>query len=365
VSDRDELVRRLRDAGRAEADLAEAERDGRLATLAVETALGGGDRHTLTHVARSAGLQPEFVRELMQAMGRPSPRPRQPVFTDDDIEVARVFRRFLDAGLPRQELLEVSRVLSQGAANTAEAVRRVVGNAMLQPGDSEYTLALRYAQAADQLTPLLPSLLDAEFRAHLRSGIRGQLITEAERKAGRLAGAREVAVAFADLVNYTRMGERLAPEDVGRIAGRLAQLSVAAAGPEVQLVKMIGDAAMFVSPSAAQLVWTSVSLVQRIHDEGSAFPDVRVGLALGVATPRGGDWFGRPVNLANRVTDVAKPGTVLATEAIRDQTPELAWKRKRRRRLKGIDGRVRLFSLDPGGMQGITGSGSSPRDDSR
>jgi adenylate cyclase len=347
VDDRDELVRRLRDAGLTEADILEAERDGRLATLAIETALGGGARHTLTHVARTAGLQPEFVRELMQAMGRPSPRPRQRVFTDDDVQVAHVVRRFLDAGLPRQELLEVSRVLSQGVANTAEAVRRVVGNAMLRPGDSEYTLALRYVQAADQLAPLVPPLLDSEFRAHLRSGIRGQLITEAEREAGRLAGAREVAVGFADLVNYTRMGERLAPEDVGRIAGRFAQLSVAAAAPEVQLVKMIGDAAMFVSPTAPPLVHTGISLVQRVHDEGAAFPDVRVGLALGVATPRGGDWFGRPVNLANRVTDVAKPGTLLATEPIRDQTPDLPWKRKRRRRLKGIDGRVRLFSLDP------------------
>jgi adenylate cyclase len=349
VGDRDELVRRLRDAGRSESELAEAEREGRLATFAVETALGGGDRYTLTHVARSAGLRPEFVRELMQAMGRPSPRPRQRVFTDDDVEVARVFRRFLDAGLPRQELVEVSRVLGQGVATTAEAVRRVVGNAMLRPGDSEYTLALRYVQAADQLAPLVPSLLDAEFRAHLRSGIRGQLITEAEREAGRLAGASEVAVAFADLVNYTRMGERLAPEDVGRIAGRLAQLSVAAAGPGVQLVKMIGDAAMFVSPTAPPLVQTGMSLVARIHDEGAAFPDVRVGLASGVATPRGGDWFGRPVNLANRVTDVAKPGTILATESIHDQTPDLGWKRKRRRRLKGIDGRVRLFALDPRG----------------
>ena len=345
MGDGEQLVRRLLEAGRPESEVIAAEREGRLPTLAVETALGGGDRHTLTHVARVSGLRPEFVRELMQATGRPSPRPRQAVFTDDDIEVARVFRRFLDAGLPRQELLEVSRVLSQGMANTAEAVRRVVGNAMLEPGDSEYTLALRYARAADELVPLVPSLLDAEFRAHLRSGIRGQLITEAEREAGRLAGSREVAVAFADLVDYTRMGERLAPEDVGRIAGRLSQLSVAAAAGEVQLVKTIGDAAMFVSPTARALVQTATSLVQSIHEEGPEFPDVRVGLAMGVATPRGGDWFGRPVNLANRVTDVAKPGTVLATEAIRDQTPELAWKRKRRRRLKGIEGRARLFSL--------------------
>jgi adenylate cyclase len=347
MGDREELVRRLRDAGRAESDLIEAEHDARLATLAVETALGGGDKHTLTHVARIARLRPEFVRELMQAMGRPSPRPRQRVFTDDDVEVARVFRRFLDAGLPRHELLEVGRVLSQGMANTAEAVRRVVGNAMLRPGDSEYTLALRYAEAADQLAPLVPSLLDSQFRAHLRSGIRGQLITEAEREAGRLAGAREVAVAFADLVNYTRVGERLAPEDVGRIAGRLSQLSAAAASAEVQLVKMIGDAAMFVSPTAPPVVQTGISLIQHIHDEGAAFPDVRVGLAPGPATPRGGDWFGRPVNLANRVTDVAKPGTLLATESIHDQAPDLAWKRRRSRRLKGVDGRVRLFSIEP------------------
>jgi adenylate cyclase len=363
VGDREELVRRVLEAGRAESEVIEAEREGRLPTLAVETALGGRDRHTLTHVARVSGLSPEFVRELMQAMGRPSPRPRQRVFTDDDVEVARVVRRFLDAGLPRQELLEVSRVLSQGMANSAEAVRRVVGNAMLQPGDSEDTLALRYARAADQLAPLVPPLLDAEFRAHLRSGIRGQLITEAEREAGRLAGSREVTVAFADLVDYTRMGERLAPEDVGRIAGRLSQLSVAAAAGEVQLVKTIGDAAMFVSPAVRPLVETGISLIERVHDEGPEFPDVRVGLALGVATPRGGDWFGRPVNLANRVTDVAKPGTVLASEEVRDQSPDLPWKRKRRRRLKGIDGRVRLFSLAPAGRAGS--EGSSPRDDSR
>jgi class 3 adenylate cyclase len=55
----------------------------------------------------------------------------------------------------------------------------------------------------------------------------------------------------------------------------------------------------------------------------------------------------RPVNLASRMTDVAKPGTVVATESIHDQTPDLAWKRKRSRRLKGVDGRVRVFSLDP------------------
>lgn len=345
MGDREELVKRLEDAGRTTEEVAQAEADGRLATLAVEAALGGGDHHTLTHVARTSGLRPEFVRELMQAFGRPSPRPREPVFTDDDVEVARLFRRFLDAGLPRAEMLEVARVLSQGMANTAEAVRSVVGNAMLEPGDSEYRLALRYAEAADQLGPLVPTLLDSQFRTHLRSRMRRELISEAEREAGQLADTREVAVAFADLVDYTRMGERLAPEGVGRIAGRLSQMAVASVAPDVQLVKMIGDAAMFVSPSAIALMKTVTALVKRIHGEGKAFPDVRVGVAAGPATTRGGDWFGRPVNVASRVTDLAKPGTVLATEEMSELTPDLDWKRKRRHRLRGVDGRPRLFSL--------------------
>jgi adenylate cyclase len=346
VEDREELIDRLKSAGLSTAELERAEKEGRLGTLAVETALGGGDKHTLSAVAKAAKLQTEFVRELMQALGRPNPRPRERVLTDDDVEVAKLFRRFIDAGLPRGEMLEVARVMSQGMSNTAEAVRAVVGNAMLKPGDSEYTLAVRYVEAANQLAPLVPDLLDTQFRAHLRSGMRRELISEAEREAGQLADTREVAVAFADLVDYTRMGERLAPEGVGRIAGRLSQMAVSTVVPEVQLVKMIGDAAMFVSPSAAALMETVQALVKCIRDEDKSFPDVRVGIAAGPATTRGGDWFGRPVNLASRVTDLAKPGTVLATEEVQELTPDLPWDRKRRRRIKGVEGRVRLYELE-------------------
>ena len=138
-----------------------------------------------------------------------------------------MIKRFVDAGLPRRELLEVGRVLGQGMAHTSEAVRRVVGNALLQPGDSEYTVGLRFAQAADELAPLVPTLLDHQFRAHLRDGMRRELVTESEREIGRLAGTRDVAIAFADLVGYTRLGEQLPAEDLGSIAGRFADLAVA------------------------------------------------------------------------------------------------------------------------------------------
>ena len=206
MSDRERLLARLRDAGVDEDEIERAAAEERLPTLAVELALGGAGRHSLSHVARESGLPPAFLRELMQAVGRPSPGRGERIFTDEDIETARVIKRFVDAGLPRRELLEVGRVLGQGMAHTSEAVRRLVGNALLEPGDSEYTVGLRFAQAADELAPLVPTLLDHQFRAHLRDGMRRELVTESEREVGRLAGTRDVAIAFADLVGLHAAG---------------------------------------------------------------------------------------------------------------------------------------------------------------
>ena len=146
-----------------------------------------------------------------------------------------------------------------------------MGDALMRPGDSEFTVALRYVETFDRLAPMTPSLLSSDFRAHLRDGIHSHLVTEAERKAGRLDGTREVAVAFADLVDYTRLGESLAPEDVGRIAGRLARMAAAAARRPVVLVKTIGDAAMFVSPAVEPLIETVVTVARDVEAGAATF----------------------------------------------------------------------------------------------
>jgi adenylate cyclase len=244
MSDRELLLARLRSAGADDEEIERADAEERLPTLAVELALGGAGCHSLSHVAREAGLQLAFLRELMQAVGRPNPGRGERIFTDEDIDTARVMKRLVDAGLPRRELLEVGRVLGQGMAHTSEAVRRLVGNALMQPGDSEYTVGLRFAAAADELAPLMPTLLDHQFRAHLRDGMRRELVTESEREVGRLAGTRDVAIAFADLVGYTRLDEQLPAEDLGGIAGRLADLAVSSVKRPATLIKTVGDAAM-------------------------------------------------------------------------------------------------------------------------
>lgn len=345
----EQLLHRLRAAGVSQREIARARAEGRLPTLAVDHALGGGARHTLTALGRQADVDRDFLRRLLQAAGRPLPAPRERAFTDEDVELARLVKRVRDAGVPDAGILELARVVGPALQHSAEAVRRIVGDAMLRPGDSDEAVALRFVAAADALEPLAAPILTAIFKGHLRDGVRNALITEAERRAGRLAGTAEVAVAFADMVDYTKLGERLPPEDLGEVAGRLHELALASLCRPTQLVKTIGDAAMFVSPEVPPLIRTACTLLDAVRAEGEQFPDLRVGMAYGPATPRGGDWFGSPVNLASRVTDIARPGRVLATPELTSRAgDEFTWSPLRlKRKLRGVDGRVRLFALEP------------------
>jgi adenylate cyclase len=114
--------------------------------------------------------------------------------------------------------------------------------------------------------------------------------------------------------------------------------------PPVRLVKLIGDAAMLVGPEPRPVLEAVLALVERAEDEGEEFPLLRAGVACGQALPRGGDWYGRPVNIASRVTAIARPGSVLADPGVHDALEDdYSWSFAGARRLKGIDGEVKLF----------------------
>jgi adenylate cyclase len=73
---------------------------------------------------------------------------------------------------------------------------------------------------------------------------------------------------------------------------------------------------------------------------------LRAGVARGPALARGGDWYGRPVNLASRITGIAYPGSVLVSEEVKESSSNgHRWSFAGERRLKGIDGRVKLWRV--------------------
>ena len=126
-----------------------------------------------------------------------------------------------------------------------------------------------------------------------------------------------MTIAFADLVGFTRLGESLEIEQIGDLTGRLFELASDAARPPVRLVKMIGDAAMFASPRVRAAArggrsgWSSAAGTEEI-------PPLRAGVARGQALGRGGDWYGRPVNLAARITSFARPDSVVVAQEVKD-----------------------------------------------
>ena len=173
--------------------------------------------------------------------------PTSTILTDADLEAARRIKAFRDAGLPEDGMLQVARTIGMGTARIAEANRELMIRTLMQPGDTERDLALRFAAAAEHMLPLFEPTLLYALRAHMLEQIRRDVIGAADLASGEIGGTAERTVCFADLVEFTRLGEEIAPEELGSVAGRFEEMASAVAEPPVRLVKMIGDAAMLVS----------------------------------------------------------------------------------------------------------------------
>ena len=197
---------------------------------------------------------------------------------------------------------------------------------------------------AQQTDPLIGPLVEDLLRLALRHGFQTEAVNAAERASGSMPGAREVSVAFADLVEFTRLGEALPPDELAQLAGGLGDHARDVAQDPVQFVKTIGDAVMFVSPEPLALLEAVLDLVDAVA--GDALPRLRVGIAHGSAASYAGDWFGSPVNVASRVTAIAPPWTVYAEKSARmaiGDAPGIDWQEVGPRPLKGVRGEVRLF----------------------
>ncbi len=147
-------------------------------------------------------------------------------------------------------------------------------------------------------------------------------------------------------MGFTSLGESVAADELGAVAERLEEMAVEVAEPPVRLIKTIGDAVMLGSRDTDALLAAALRLVEAADQESERFPQLKAGVARGEAIGRAGDWYGRPVNLASRITDIARPGSVLASEEVKDAAEgDYDWSFAGARRIKGVDGEVKLFRV--------------------
>jgi adenylate cyclase len=339
---RERLLRELLDDGVPLEELRLACAEDRLALLPVDRVLATDTPYSARDLADRSGVGLDELHASRAAFGLPIADDDARIYGDADLAMAENLRAVLDTGVSLEKVTEFNRVVGRAMLQVAAASRGVVADVTLAPGMSEYDIADVAAATARELAPRMEQTLGYVYARHLRSLLRSDVVSAADVAAGRPAGARDMTVAFADLVGFTRLGEELAPEDLGAIAQRFEQLAAERVAKPVTLVKTVGDAVMLVSPDPDAMLDNLLGLLDATRDLGAGFPELRIGVSCGPTLERVGDWFGAPVNQASRITGVARPGSVLASESVKEHADGWRWSFAGERKLRGV-GTMKLF----------------------
>jgi adenylate cyclase len=318
--------------------------------LPARRALGDdGSRVSARAISASHGIDVDLLQRIMRAMGLPRvDDPDANVLVRADAEAAARQQQLVEIGIDADHVVLMVRRLTEGISRAVPGMRYGAMSAVLHPGITELQLAQAHEALARQAAPLLPSMVSDILFLQLRRGVEGEELNANERASGNaLPGARPLAVAFADMVGFTRLGEAVPPEDLVRLVERLADLARDVVNPPVRLVKSIGDAVMLICSDPVKLIVAMLELSEAVNRD-ERLPELRIGVASGWAVSRARDWFGSPVNVASRVTEVAQPGAILVEGSARDavgDTQGLAWSYVGAPRLKGDRGRRKLFQV--------------------
>lgn len=347
------LSRFLRRRGVTAAEIEQARVDGWLTLLAVDRLLLPGsrdlDRHTL---AERAGVDAGVSERLWRALGFPDVPDDVKLFTEADVDALRVLmeRRdnvLLDPDEPVEGIVNQTRAISAGLSRVAEVLSDQIAErveAGAASGLDDEQLASLLVDALDWAT--LARLVDYALRLQVRAALWRKLFGAT----AEIASVPALAVGFVDLVGYTAISQEL---DAGELTALVARFEVLTHDTVAQLggrlVKTIGDEVMFVADEPAIAAAIALRLTERTGDD-DLLPDARAGLAAGSVLAREGDYYGPVVNLAHRLVELARPGTVVVSDTVHEalgDDPAYAWSRMRVRRIRDI-GRVETWSLRAG-----------------
>ncbi|MFT3874685.1 MAG: adenylate/guanylate cyclase domain-containing protein [Nocardioides sp.] len=272
-------------------------------------------------VADLAGVDVEQSRRLWRALGFPTYR-SEVAFTRADVEALRRVSDLIEAGvLDLETALNLGRALGQTMARLADwEVGTLTDHVDLAEEDQTPTSRAAAALAVvEEVNPAFEDLLIYVWRRHLAAAT--------ERVRATLGGTEEdvdtveVTVGFADLVAFTALSNRLDKDRIGDLVevfeSRCADVVAAQGG---RVVKSIGDSVLFLHDDPREALAIASGIIQLVGRD-KRLPDVRVGLATGPVVTRLGDVFGPPVNLAARLTAVARRNRVIVDEATAEQLP--------------------------------------------
>ena len=274
---------------------------------------------TWPEVCARSGISHEVADPLWRALGFPDVPPDVPAYTTEDVRALRIAAEGIErlGGDRRRAALDAivreARMVSSHMTRIAEIEVESMAEVSAL-GLRERVLAEASERGLEHSD--LGWVLLYAFRRRLEQTLQQRTTTEA-------GDQPTLAVGFVDLVGFTGTSSSLNQYELGRLLGRFESLAsdiITEAGGRI--VKLIGDEAMLVCPTPEGAALGVIELVDACAARD--LPSARAALSLGPVLARGGDYFGRAVNLASRRVDVAPPDTVLAddpfAEAIADSS---------------------------------------------
>jgi adenylate cyclase len=346
----EEVVAALEELGIDADDARAAVAEGRVPLVLASQVFDEPERYSLADLEEASGLPAEVLREaLHDGLGNGRR------YTQSDLDAAHLFAQLVEV-LPLDALLRLSRSRSIQLSAVARADMALIRDQIVRPlreaGADDLAIAMALAEHAAEFDRISRRLLVHDYRRHVREILRSELSTLATQSQ---SPSIEASVGFVDLVGYTALAARVDPHGLDDLLDTFERRVVEAVGDDdqVQLVKFLGDAAMFVSTDLRALVDVLLVLTTEARSGDDEEMPLRGGIARGEVLLREGDYYGTPVNVAARLTDIARPWSLLADDELRDALEDhYDVRRIRPTRVRGVGSKrplvVRaMFDLEP------------------
>jgi adenylate cyclase len=274
-------------------------------------------------VSAETGVTVEEAQRLWRALGFPEHGLETTAFNHADVEAVTTLLAAVSSGLIDFDMaVNLTRALGQTMARLADwevgtLIHRVEE---LETGDEATGSRMGSAmRVVGEFSTPFEELMIYAWRRHLAAAVaRIEALGANEEDLHTV----QLTVGFADIVSFTALSNEISEDRIGDLVevfeSRCADVVASQRG---RVIKSIGDSVLFVNNDPIRAYDTAEGIIQVIGRD-PRMPDVLVGLATGSVVMRLGDVFGPPVNLAARLTAVARRNRVIIDETTARRLPE-------------------------------------------
>ncbi len=274
---------------------------------------------TAAEASAQVGIPLDQAKKLWRAMGFPEAG-AEALYDEADVETLRQVRSVIDSGVIDVDLaVNIARGLGQTMARLSDwQVSALIQRVEDVTGTSDTTAVLHAArELSDEFSPIFEDVLVYAWRRHIAAAL-GRLEASSQEEHGTV----QLTVGFADIVSFTALSNTLTEDKIGDLVelfeSRCADVVAVQHG---RIIKSLGDSVLFVNDDPIRAYDTAAGIINVIGRD-PRMPDVRLGLATGSVVMRLGDVFGPPVNMAARLTAVARRNRIIIDERTAEMLPE-------------------------------------------